>query len=667
MISSRNFNQDPSVLSLSKHRTFLRADVLYRNNKGSASTGSAGAGLGAAGLGRISLLGLALATASPALADERCETAPGIDCVVAVPPRDSAIVVTATGTAQPISTTGQSISVIDGAEIARVQGADLTRVLERLPGVSWSRNGPLGSATSVFVRGASSEQVLVLVDGVRMADQASPSGGFDFGTLLPGGVGQIELLRGSNSVVWGSDAIGGVLAVTTRRDTGLRASVEVGAHDSVDAAADAGLAGEGYALGIDAGWSRSDGISAYAPGAEADGFRQWRIGGRGRLELGDVAWVTAARYADSRVDFDGYPPPDYDTFGDTLEYQTTRQLSGRTGLEYKSEGLELRAGLALQRTERSYFDRSFGPASSFDTDGRSVRADFGGQARLSDGLTLNFGADSEWTRFDTTFDTRQKARLSSGHLLLGWTGDRVALSAGVRLDDHSRFGSEVSFGANGSVRLGGQWRVRASFGEGFKAPTLSQLYGFGGNLLLEPERSRSFDGGIEYGDRNGTLHFAATLFRRDSRNQIDYVYPDGYFNVRRTRAQGLELEGAASLGERVKARAVYTLLDAENRANGNDLARRPRHAVSTSLDWRTPLADLALGIDLRLVGDSFDDAGNFTRLDGFGLATLRASLPVGENFELFGRIENVTDTTYETAAGYGTYGRSAYAGIRVKL
>ena len=112
--------------------------------------------------------------------------------------------------------------------------------------------------------------------------------------------------------------------------------------------------------------------------------------------------------------------------------------------------------------------------------------------------------------------------------------------------------------------------------------------------------------------------------------------------------------------------AAYTYLDATNRATGKDLARRPRHALSASLDWLTPLKDLTLGADLRLVGDSFDDRGNFTAIDGHALVTLRASLPLGDHFELYGRIENVTDAQYETVAGYGTYGRSAYAGVRLK-
>lgn len=606
------------------------------------------------------LLSCSLVVAVPAMAQD------GAAGAAEAAPNDKLIVVTATGSAQPIDQTGQSVSVIGADEIEAVQGPDLIRVLERLPSVAFTRNGPLGSSTSLFVRGANSEQLLVLVDGVRMADVAAPSGGFDFGTLLSGGIGKIELLRGSNSVVWGSDAIGGVLALTTRREAGLRAAVEYGANESIDASADAGIEGDRYFLGVDGGYSRSNGISAYAPGTEDDGFRQWRIGGRGSFDLAEgLALVASARHADSRIEYDGYPAPTY-AFADTPEYQTTRQTSGRTGFEYDGSALALRGGLALSSTKRAYFDPTYGTAPGFETDGRSLRADLGGKADLGSGFALNFGGDSEWTRFSTTFDPRQTARLTSGHALLGWSNDSLSLAAGGRLDDSDRFGSHWTFGANGAVQLGQGWRIKASYGEGFKAPTLYQLYGYGGNVNLAPEESRSYEMGVEMGDRNSSLHFAATVFQRDATNQIDYVWPSGYFNTRRTRATGLELEAGAKVTQTLSLRAAYSYIEATNRLTGNDLARRPRDLLSVSGDWETPLSGLTLGADLRLAGESFDDAANFTALDDYGLVTLRASMPLGEKFELFARVENLTDESYQTAAGYGTYGRSAYGGVRLK-
>ena len=387
---------------------------------------------------------------------------------------------------------------------------------------------------------------------------------------------------------------------------------------------------------------------------------------QGGAELTSGLWLRAVgRYADSTVDFDGYPAPSY-SFADTSEYQTTRQGSGRIGLEYTGKGLKLAGGIALSDTRRAYFDPTYAATPNFETAGRSWRADLKGRADLSDEFVLDFGADSEWTRFLTTYDARQDARLSSGHVLLGYHGDGVHLTGGVRLDDHDRFGSHWTFGANGAVELAEGLRLRASFGEGFKAPTLYQLYGYGGNVALRPETSTAFDAGIELGDRGGYRHFAVTLFRRDSRNLIDYVSPGGYFNTARARAEGVEAELTGELTEGLRGYASYSYTRSVNRQTGKDLARRPRHAFSTGVDWTTPLADLKLGADLRVLSGSFDDAGNFTRLDGFALVTVRASLPVTEQVELFGRIENLGNKQYQTVAGYGTYGRSAYAGLRAR-
>ena len=166
------------------------------------------------------LLGCSLGLAVPAWAQDQD------DIIIADSLRDNLITVVATGQQDRLWETGQSISIVDANELATVQGADVTRVLERLPGVTITRNGGLGNFTGMRVRGSDAEQVLVLVDGVRVADVAAPGGGYDLGNLLTGGIGKIELLRGSNSVVWGSQAIGGVLAVTSRELNGAEGSVE---------------------------------------------------------------------------------------------------------------------------------------------------------------------------------------------------------------------------------------------------------------------------------------------------------------------------------------------------------------------------------------------------------------------------------------------------------
>ncbi|WP_068074114.1 TonB-dependent receptor plug domain-containing protein [Novosphingobium lentum] len=620
------------------------------------------------------------AVSSPAFAQDASD-------LIAAPPRIVTTVV-ATGSETHLDQTGQAITVITQGEIDAVQGPDLTRVLERAPGVTITRNGGLGSFTGVRVRGAEAEQVLVLIDGVRVADVASPGGGYDFGGLFSGGIGKVELLRGSNSVVWGSAAIGGVIALTSREVNGIEASAEGGSHGSFTGDATAGLVLDRTSINLNGGYTRTDGISSAATGTEPDGFRQWHVGGRGRFALTDsLALVAVGRYADSRLDIDGFAPPTF-SFGDTPEYQTTREASGRVGAEYRSNLLDLNAGYALSDTRRAYFDAPAIAAPNYTTQGRSERADVTGTLRPVAHVTLDFGADSERTRFSTLFDAEKHARLTSGHALLGYHDDGLDVAAGVRIDDHSRFGSATTLGANASYRLAPGLRVRASYGEGFKAPTLFQLLSDFGNTGLVPERSRSYDAGVEYGTQDSTFHAALTAFRRDSRNLIDFASCFGistgictnrpfgtYDNIGKARAEGFELE----LGLRPSAvfgvQAAYTYLKATNRTpgaanQGNDLARRPRNALTVSADWTPDVAGMAkgltLGADVRLVSDSYDNASNFTRLDGYEVTTLRAAVPLGDRLELFGRIENLFDSQYQTAAGYGTYGRTAYAGVRVR-
>ncbi len=197
----------------------------------------------------------------------------------------SQITVTASGTPEPLDDTGQPVTLIGRDEIDAVQGPDLTRVLAQAPGVSFSRNGAPGSFTGLRVRGAEAEQLLVLVDGVRVADPAAPGGGFDFGNLLAGNVGKIDLLRSSNSTIWGSDAIGGVLAISTRADSGLQASAEYGARDTAFATLSGGMGDERAFLGGSTSWYRSDGFSSAASGSEPDGFEQWEANVQGRVVL----------------------------------------------------------------------------------------------------------------------------------------------------------------------------------------------------------------------------------------------------------------------------------------------------------------------------------------------------------------------------------------------
>lgn len=593
--------------------------------------------------------------------------------------RGSQITVTATGLPQPIEQTGQAVTIIGRAEIESIQGADVSRIIRRLPGATLTRTGPLGSLTLLGVRGAAAGQTLVLIDGVRSNDPANANGEFDLSQLSAGTIESVELLRGPNSVVWGSQAMGGVMNITTRLENGASASVEYGGDSQVAASAAAGYADERVEAGISGSFVDQEGFSAASSGTEKDGFHQYNLAGRARYFLSETLSLNAtARYAEGKVDLDGFPPPDY-SFADADVTEDLRSWGGRVGALYNSGALTLNAGFAVADTERDGHDPSF----PYSLDGRSERAELFGRVQLPAGFAVNFGADHEWSRFSNAPDAG-KAETSSAHALLGYYGDRLILTAGLRYDDHSDYGGEWTFGANGAFELAPGWRIRAAYGEAFKAPTLYQLLSQYGNLALQPERSKTYELGLSYGQRGDPIYASLSGFRRDATALIGFLSCFGasdplcasrpfgfYFNEGKARAEGFEVEAGLALTPQIRAQAVYSYVDTENRTpgdfyQGNEFGRRPSHMVTASLDWDSGFG-LSLGADLRVVGSAFDNRTNAVKLGSYALGDLRASFRVNQSVELFGRVENIWNEHYEVASTYGTQGRSAFIGARLAM
>lgn len=590
----------------------------------------------------------------------------------------SRIIVTASGLPQAIEQSGQPVSVIDRAEIEAIQGADVTRVLRRLPGVTFTRNGALGGLSLMGVRGAASGETLILIDGVRVNDPASTAGEFDLSQLASATIDSIELLRGSNAVVWGSQAISGVMNITTRLENGLSGSVEYGGDKRVTATAAAGYVDERLEAGLSGSFVDEKGFSSASSGIEKDGYRQYNIAARTRYHLTDeLSLVANARYVSGRVDLDGFPPPTYE-FTDVDAREKLRAWSGRVGAFYQTGVLSLNAGYSISRTKRDGDD----PYSPYEIRGRSERVEMFGRVQLPWDLALDFGADHEWSRFSNAPDAG-KAHTTSGHALLGLYKPDLTMTAGLRYDDHSLFGGEWTFGANAAYEFLPNIRLRAAYGEGYKAPSLYQLLSQYGNPDLQPEKSRTYELGLAYGQRGDALYLAASAYRRTMRNLIDFTScwgsseplcatrPFGYYvNEERARAQGFELEAGGQIMPGLDAMVVYSHTKTRNRTpghiyEGNRFGRRPAHLLTGSLDWDSGIG-LTLGADLRWVGKSWDNRANIDRLDSYVLGDLRASYDIGDHVTLFGRIENVWNEKYTVASGYNTQGRAAYIGLRLR-
>lgn len=628
--------------------------------------------------------GAALLPAAPAWAQDQAATEG--DIVIADYRMSPDIVVVASGVDQSAAESGRSVTLIKRDEIEARQTVALSDLLATTAGVTVSRNGPLGGFTGVRIRGAEGEQTLVLIDGVRVNDPSAPGGGYDFGNLLAGSIERVEVLRGPNSVVWGSQAIGGVVNIVTRAPaSGLFANgnAEYGSANQVSANGAIGAGNNTIQATATAGYLRTDGVSQAAVGTEPDGYRQFNASGRVNVDFTpDFGAEARAYYADSRLDLDGFAPPTY-AFGDDAEYSKTKEFYGYAGLHGTIGPVKNRAGFSIADINRDNFDPAFGTAPSFFGRGRSERYEYQGDARVANQLRLVFGAEHEDSSYFDGFG-RFKAGVTSVYgEAIATPVDQVTLTAGVRNDDHKAWGSHVTWGASIAVRPAYGTTIQANFGEGFKSPTLYQLYGDFGTRSLVPETAKSYEIGARQQFLDGKVTLGATWFHRDTVNQIDFISCTGnpapicvnrpfgtYDNIARTRASGIELEAVAQPIDGLSVRASYTHVDAENRSAGanlgKQLARRPQDSGSLSADYKLPFG-LSLGGTLLVVGPSFDNPSNSIRLDGYTLVGLRAEYPVSERFSLYGRVENVFDETYQTVAGYGTQGRTAYAGIRVKF
>lgn len=587
---------------------------------------------------------------------------------------DDRIVVVASGVEQEAETTGRSITVLDRATIEARQTVSLSDLLATTPGVTATRTGGPGNITAVRIRGAEDAQTLVLIDGVRANDPSAPAGAFDFGNLLTSSVARVEVLRGPNSVIWGSQALGGVVNIVTEQPIdgiAARANAEYGYADQVSANAAVAAGNDTLQGALTGGYFRTDGVSQAAVGTEADGYRQYNASGRLRVEFAPGFGADLrGYYANSRLEIDGFPAPTF-SFADTDEYTTGQELYGYAGLFANIGPVANRVAFTIADINRDGYDPAIGSAPAYLYRGRSERYEYRGDAALADQLRVTFGAERENLRFYDGADTYRADTTSFYGQAIVTPIEPVTLTAGVRSDDHSRFGAHTSWGANLAVRPLDGTLLRASYGEGFKAPTLYQLFApFYGTDTLQPETAESWEVGVEQSALDGAAKLGVTWFHRDTKNQIDFDLTSfTYANIARTRAEGLEVELALKPTDAFTVTANYTYTDAENRSagfEGNQLARRPQDVASLSADYRLPFG-LSLGGTVTIVGDSFNDAGNFTRIDGFALGSIRAEMPIGDRFAVYGRVENVTDEKYEVVSGYGTYGRAAFAGVRMKL
>lgn len=599
----------------------------------------------------------------------------GVGAVQAADDEIEEFVVTAGRRVQPAADVAKSIAVIGEEALKEGQYSFVVDALQTLPGVAINQNGAFGGVATVSIRGAATDQTVVLIDGVQVNDPSSVGGAFDFSTLDPQGIERIEVLRGPQAVLYGSDAIGGVINIITRRGSegfGGDAFAEYGAFDSLHLGGNAYGGTDRIGFNLSASFKDADGISAAdeADGnAETDGFESLNLRGKFHAKLGEnTGFELTSSYTDSKNDYDGFAFTDgaY-KLSDTDDNSTSEEFSMAGRFTFGL--LEGKVSNTLS-VEYSSIDRKnyAGDIFTYGAEGERLNFDYLAIAELAEGWTLTAGVQHEEIKAKTV----DPEAISTDSLFGTLTYSKIkglTLSGGVRVDDHETFGTTTNGELNASYRIeGAGTQITAAWGEGFKAPTIFQLTfaccGFAANPLLDPERSDAWEVGVKQPFLDNRVTLAAAYFNQDTDNLIIFTYTDGYQNISRTSAKGLELSLDASMTDTFGIIANYTHVSARDLDTGARLSNRPRDEFFASLRWQ-PLEKLKATLSVTHNGKELDSSG--LTVDAWTRVDLRASYALSDMLELYGRIDNLFDEGYQQVLGYGTPGVSAYAGIRARF
>ncbi len=572
-------------------------------------------------------------------------------------------------------------SVIGAEEIARQQIRRLDDALGLVPGVTLSGRQAPGGAQTLRLRGLGPRNTRIFIDGVEMSDTSQSQSHYAAGEMDMADIERIEVLRGPQPGRFGPDAGGGVVNIVTRRPAGPlsgQVGAEYGSFDTKRANASLSGARDRVDFRASLSGTWSDGYSDFSRwrgGQENDPFRQWAAAGRIGVQATDELRLDAtARYQRKSLTYD---PADGDN--DWSRDETERFLRLGGSLDSLGGRLVHSFGVANTTITRQYW----GEGTRGDTyDGHKTRLDYAAIAKLSDWVTLGYGADATRESMEQHTpgfaplapDMRSHTWRSGGFATIGVTPVApLDLSATIRGDRHSEYGGK------GTWRLGAAYRIeqtgttlRSSYGTAWQPPSLYErfdpCYGRAG---LRPERSRGWDAGIEQSLLGGQLTAGATYFQASTRDQINWLYGPatspacsggGYVNVDRTKAQGLELELAARPTATTDFRVAYSWQSVLNANTGQRLRNLPLHQGSASVGWRfLPEAYANLGLRYR------DMIENYGTGSAFLTADLRLSYDLTEAVTLHGRVENLFNRRYEEVYGHAAPGRSAYAGLSARF
>ena len=577
--------------------------------------------------------------------------------------------VTVNRRAQPLSQIGSSVSVVTELDLQKGQNIFVVDALEVLPSVNIAQNGSFGGLASLSLRGAGGDSTSVLIDGVQINDASSTGGAYNFAHLDTNNIQRIEVLRGPQSVLYGSDAIGGVVNIITKtggEGLGGNAYAEFGSFDTFRTGGSLHGGSKKLGFNVAASFTDTDGISAADVNdgnTERDGLRSYNVSGKVTSEISeDLRFEVISRYSDNVSEFDSFGPVDGDEVSHTDEFL----IAGRAHFNLFDGRLQNTVSAEFSSVERENFSNG---TSSFAAQGNRTNFDYLGVFEATKDWTVTFGAQHEVGK--ATNLEGDGISIDSVFGELGWTPiNGLVLTAGIRQDDHETFGGATTTRFTGSYQVTDSTRLIANWGEGFKAPSVFQLTFFccgqtGPSTDLRPERAKGYEFGLEQMFFEGDLLLTATWFNLKTRDAIDFTFTNGYANVDSRRSKGLELGLQATISDTLDVSANYTYTNADDSATDVALERQPENQFSASVNW-APVEAVNLRATLVHNGEEEQSFGAPT-LDAWTRLDIRASFDINDRLSVYGRIDNLFDEDYQSVIGYGTPGRSAYVGLRVSL
>ena len=568
---------------------------------------------------------------------------------------------------------GASVTVLDADDLRATGDVQLTDFLARLPGLTLTQSGPTGTLADLRIRGARNRYIPVYIDGILATDPSAPAGDFeDFGGLSTSGIRRIEILKGSQSALYGGSAVGGVVLITTLggpelgEGTHQRAGATAGSFGTV--AGDYSFTRNTGPLSLSFGIShaQADGFSAAdeANGnTEADGFSRSRLSFGAQYVVSDALTVGINGFAETgESDFDDFEsvPPFLPTDGDGTSDRDTRGLRAfalyGTGLWSHETAL---SGYTTDRTSTSG-----GFTSEFASRRVAIDHVSTGQVRPDLSLSLGLSARDERAEADSLPGGSESISTAGGYVEAVWSPSaNLDLTGTIRYDEHSEFGGFTTGRLAFALRPAEGTVLRGAVGTGYRPPTIGDLFAdfgfFVGNPDLEPETSTSFEIGVDHVWAGGGS-VSATVFQ----NRIDdLITSTADFSTLENVAgesiiTGLEIGARVPFGDRFLAYGALTLLNAED-ATGEPLPRTPERDVVLGLEAK--LTD-------RLTGDVWVQAvGGYPEVDDWETLNARLTWAVNDRVDAFVRATNITDEQYQTVPGYGTAGRAVYVGFDARF